>query len=102
LRIWDMMFYEGVKIIFKLALFFFKKLEKDLLKADFGGILSCLKEIGDGSSIKDPDALIKEVTKIKLSRRTLIKSAAKYQEKHRVEMAVASGKPEKEAVAAQK
>jgi len=91
LRIWDILFYEGIKIVFKLSLFFFKKLEKDLLKTDFPGIVGCLKTVHESDLCKDPDFVIHETIKVKLSRGTLAKLAKKYQEQHlAAQMAVAA------------
>jgi len=79
LRIWDIMFHEGIKIVFKLSLFLMKYVEKEVLKNDFSGIVRLLKDVTEREMIKNPDLLVSEVLKIKISRKMLDKVAKKYE-----------------------
>lgn len=52
LRIWDIFFIEGKKILYRVALAIFKILEKELLESDFEGLNRKIKEfVGDTSYI---------------------------------------------------
>jgi len=43
LRIWDIFFIEGIKILYRVGLAILKLNEKVLLKSDFEGITTCLR-----------------------------------------------------------
>jgi len=78
LRLWDIMLHEGMKIVFKLSIYLIKTVEKDLLKSDFMEIVRTLKDVSERDMVKNPDILIKEVLKIKVSKKLLDKVAKKY------------------------
>ena len=57
LRIWDIFFNEGDKVLFKIALALFKQVERKLMEAtDWGTLLGIIRNIGN--DIVDADALI--------------------------------------------
>jgi len=78
LRLWDIMLHEGMKIVFKLSIYLIKCVEKELLKSDFMEIVRTLKDVSERDIVKNPDILIKEVLKIKVSKKLLDKLAKKY------------------------
>lgn len=48
LRIWDVMFAEGVRIIFKVAVFLIKNREKELAEGEFEDLMVAVKELPKG------------------------------------------------------
>jgi hypothetical protein len=80
LRVWDILLAEGPKMIFRLAIFFCKALEKDILRErDFAAIMEYLKNIHTSPLMDDPDAVIQGALGIKLTNAELSKLANKYQ-----------------------
>jgi len=84
LRIWDILLAEGSsKIIFKLALFFMRTLEKDMLRErEFAPIMDTLKNLHKHAVMRDPDAVIAGALAQKITRAELDKYAAAYHEEN--------------------
>lgn len=62
LRVWDCMFNEGSKIIFRVALTLIKMNEKELLRCtDFGDMAELFKQITRSSSVLDCHQFIEVV-----------------------------------------
>lgn len=70
LRIWDVFLHEGQKFVFRFALALLQREEKALLKKDFGDIIM---HIADAWRVLDPDAVLKQTFKMKLTHRMLEK-----------------------------
>lgn len=80
LRVWDILLAEGPKIIFRLAIFFCRALEKEILRErDFAAIMDQLKNIHTHPMMDDPDAVIQGALDIPLTNADLSKLANRYQ-----------------------
>ncbi|KAF5297747.1 hypothetical protein FQR65_LT09921 [Abscondita terminalis] len=64
LRIWDCIFYEGSKIIFRVALTLIKIHKRQILEAkDLGELVSCFREMGSNFGVIDCHNFIAEIFK---------------------------------------
>mmetsp|Transcript_49928 Transcript_49928/g.97938 ORF Transcript_49928/g.97938 Transcript_49928/m.97938 type:complete len:506 (-) Transcript_49928:274-1791(-) len=75
LRVWDILLHEGVKIVFRVALFILKRAEKEILAKDPCDFHLMEKDLGTDM---DPDTLISGALGINLSGSKLQKLLDKY------------------------
>lgn len=71
LRIWDILLHEGVKIIFKIALYFIRTHEKKMLLMDFQEMVLHLREAVTQAGSLDVDVFLNDVLQVPLSRAKL-------------------------------
>jgi len=64
-RIWDILFLEGIKIAFRIGLQLLKDKESELLQLSFEPLVNALRSMG--SETLDPDVLIGNALKLRVS-----------------------------------
>lgn len=72
LRVWDIMLNEGVKILFRVALFMLKHVQAALLRADdFTAVVEVLKRVHEDEVLADADRFISSALSVGISRREI-------------------------------
>jgi len=79
LRIWDVILHEGLKTVFKMSMWVIKHVEKELYKMDFMEMVRCLKDVFDREIVRNPDYMVREVLKVKISKKLLDQVAKQYE-----------------------
>lgn len=85
LRIWDCLFYEGSKILFRVALTLIRLHKEEILRSrDLAEIVGCFKNMGNHVDVINCHVFMKEIFKLpgSLSSRTLEKLRRKHSSPH--------------------
>eukprot|EP00741_Cyanophora_paradoxa_P019159 tig00021123_g18499.t1 len=77
LRIWDCFFFEGYKVIFRVAVALMRMSEQELLRQRIEGIMTTVRNFPP--QILDPDTLLRAAFRLNLSRARLRELADRYQ-----------------------
>lgn len=78
LRIWDILFSQGTKVLFKTALYIITVLESQLLAAEYEQVIDLLKNIHKHECMNNVDSFINGALNIKLQTREIQKLAQDY------------------------
>ena len=76
-RIWDIFFVEGPKMMYRVALAIFKINQEKLLKADLDGLFTKLREYSKGA---EPELLIKTAVSFTFSKDLIAKLEKEFEE----------------------
>jgi len=77
-RIFDAFLLEGMKIVYKVAIHLCQRLEKKLLKLDFEGIMTELRELPTAPEMVEADAIMEAALDIPITRKQLAKLSEQY------------------------
>lgn len=78
LRIWDILFSQGTKILFRTALYIITCIEAELLAAEYEQVIHILKNVHTHKCMQNVDQFIAGVLNVKLSSSTINKLAQQY------------------------
>ena len=82
LRLWDIFLNEGVKILFRFALYLLGKKEKLLLKCDFEGAVMCLQDLHNEKFLTETSGVIEEVLEVSIKRADFLHMDELFERQH--------------------
>jgi hypothetical protein len=80
LRLWDVAMHEGMKVVLQFALLLIKMNEKELLKADFQGMVTILRNVHQSELVQDPDKCLKATLDIDMPSATISYLSNRFQQ----------------------
>merc|ERR1712083_718902 len=71
-RIYDIMLYEGVKILFRVAMALLSIFKKKLLQSDWEDAILLLKTLSTSDETKDTDGIISTAMKLNITNKQIL------------------------------